>query len=35
MTDAQHIPHMRRESFRRGCALGLTVGGLVTYVGRT
>jgi len=28
----QHTPVMRYESFRRGCALGLTVGGLVAYV---
>ncbi|WP_406443423.1 hypothetical protein OHB00_43420 [Streptomyces sp. NBC_00631] len=33
MTDAQHTPGMRHESFRRGCAWGLTVGGLVAYVG--
>ena len=33
MTDAQHTVGMRHESFRRGCALGLTVGGLVAYVG--
>ncbi|WOX08101.1 hypothetical protein [Streptomyces sp. N50] len=33
MTDAQHTPAMRYETFRRGCTLGLTVGGLVTYVG--
>jgi hypothetical protein len=33
MTDAQHTPHMRHEALRRGCALGLTVGGLVAYVG--
>ena len=32
MTDAQHTPVMRYESFRRGCSLGLTVGGLVAYV---
>ncbi|MFJ6897326.1 hypothetical protein [Streptomyces hokutonensis] len=32
MTDAQHTPRMRHESFRRGCALGLTIGGLVAYV---
>lgn len=32
MTDAQHTPGMRHESFRRGCALGLTIGGLVAYV---
>ena len=32
MTDAQHTPRMRHASFRRGCALGLTVGGLVAYV---
>ena len=32
MTAAQHTPAMRYESFRRGCALGLTVGGLVAYV---
>ncbi|MFD4559720.1 hypothetical protein ACFWP5_36310 [Streptomyces sp. NPDC058469] len=32
MTDAQHTPVMRYESFRRGCALGLTVGGFVAYV---
>ncbi|MEV7145160.1 hypothetical protein AB0O05_01505 [Streptomyces sp. NPDC093084] len=33
MTEAQHTPSMREESFRRGCALGLNIGGLVTYVG--
>jgi hypothetical protein len=32
MTEAQHTPGMRHESFRRGCALGLNIGGLVTYV---
>jgi hypothetical protein len=32
MTDAQHTPVMRYASFRRGCALGLTVGGLIAYV---
>lgn len=32
MTDAQHTPRMRHESFRYGCAAGLTVGGLVAYV---
>ncbi|MFJ9372679.1 hypothetical protein [Streptomyces sp. NPDC101455] len=32
MTDAQHTPRMRHESFRHGCAVGLTVGGLVAYV---
>ncbi|MFJ8059392.1 hypothetical protein [Streptomyces sp. NPDC096142] len=32
MSDAQHTPDMRHESFRRGCALGLTAGGLVAYV---
>ncbi|UXX97017.1 hypothetical protein N7U49_44465 [Streptomyces sp. AD2-2] len=32
MTDAQHTPGMRYESFRRGLAWGLTIGGLVTYV---
>ncbi|OIJ66074.1 hypothetical protein [Streptomyces mangrovisoli] len=32
MTAAQFTPPMRYESFRRGCAMGLTVGGLVAYV---
>ncbi|GGN21871.1 hypothetical protein [Streptomyces fuscichromogenes] len=32
MSDAQHTPGMRYESFRHGCAVGLTVGGLVAYV---
>ncbi|MGW5653797.1 hypothetical protein [Streptomyces humi] len=32
MSDAQHTPRMRHESFRYGCAAGLTVGGLVAYV---
>ncbi|WP_328677364.1 hypothetical protein [Streptomyces sp. NBC_00343] len=32
MTDAQHTPRMRHESFRRGCAMGLTIGGLVAYI---
>ncbi|MFJ8137495.1 hypothetical protein [Streptomyces sp. NPDC096013] len=32
MSDAQHTPRMRYASFRRGCALGLNIGGLVTYV---
>ncbi|MEV6013534.1 hypothetical protein AB0M29_43155 [Streptomyces sp. NPDC051976] len=32
MTDAQYTPGMRHESFRRGCALGLTAGGLVAYI---
>jgi hypothetical protein len=33
MTAAQHTPVMRYEAFRRGCAVGLNVGGLVAYVG--
>ncbi|MFE9455010.1 hypothetical protein [Streptomyces sp. NPDC006739] len=33
MTDAQYTPGMRYEYFRSGCAVGLTVGGLVAYVG--
>ncbi|MEU6555345.1 hypothetical protein ABZ915_34525 [Streptomyces sp. NPDC046915] len=32
MTDAQYTPRMRHECFRHGCAVGLTVGGLVAYV---
>ncbi|MEU2775930.1 hypothetical protein ABZ646_24095 [Streptomyces sp. NPDC007162] len=32
MTDAQHTPRMRHAAFRRGCAGGLTAGGLVAYV---
>jgi hypothetical protein len=32
MTDAQYTPRMRYASFRRGCAVGLTVGGLVAYI---
>ncbi|MFJ9565931.1 hypothetical protein ACIRQQ_38540 [Streptomyces fuscichromogenes] len=32
MSAAQHTPAMRYESFRLGCAVGLTVGGLVAYV---
>ncbi|MFI6253889.1 hypothetical protein [Streptomyces sp. NPDC051016] len=32
MTDAQHTPPMRYEAFRSGCAVGLTIGGLVAYV---
>lgn len=32
MSAAQHTAGMSYESFRRGLALGLTVGGLVTYV---
>ncbi|MEV7325133.1 hypothetical protein [Streptomyces sp. NPDC093970] len=33
MTAAQYTPDMRHEYFRSGCAVGLTVGGLVAYVG--
>ncbi|MEU6406302.1 hypothetical protein [Streptomyces sp. NPDC046985] len=33
MTAAQYTPDMRHEYFRYGCAVGLTVGGLVAYVG--
>jgi len=33
MTDAQHTPRMRRGAFRLGCSVGLTIGGLVAYVG--
>ncbi|MGW1623163.1 hypothetical protein [Streptomyces sp. NPDC002172] len=33
MTEAQHTVSMRYEAFRRGCAVGLTVGGFVAYVG--
>jgi hypothetical protein len=32
MTAAQFTPRMRHSYFRRGCAVGLTVGGLITYV---
>ncbi|MEW1773173.1 hypothetical protein [Streptomyces sp. NPDC086777] len=32
MTAAQFTPGMRRAYFRSGCALGLTIGGLVAYV---
>lgn len=32
MTDAQYTPRMRHQYFRHGCAVGLTVGGLVAYV---
>lgn len=32
MSDAQHTPRMRREALRLGCAVGLTIGGLVAYV---
>ncbi|MFE9122260.1 hypothetical protein [Streptomyces sp. NPDC007172] len=31
MTDGQHTPRMRHASFRRGCAWGLSIGGLVAY----
>ncbi|MGW3115564.1 hypothetical protein ACWDBW_00190 [Streptomyces sp. NPDC001107] len=33
MTAAQYTPGMRHQRFRSGCAVGLTVGGLVAYVG--
>ena len=33
MTNAQYTPPMRYEYFRHGCAVGLTVGGLVAYIG--
>ncbi|QNA77359.1 hypothetical protein C8250_041055 [Streptomyces sp. So13.3] len=32
MTAAAYTPAMRRQGFEIGCALGLTVGGIVTYV---
>jgi hypothetical protein len=32
MSAAQYTPGMRRAFFRHGCAMGLTVGGLVAYV---
>jgi hypothetical protein len=33
MTHAQYTPRMRHEYFRSGCAAGLTIGGLIAYVG--